>query len=284
VSVVIPTLDASATLHEQLEALSVQDYAGGWELIVADNGSADDTVQVAQRWASKLPLVVIDASARRGISFARNRGWRAAAGTLIAYLDADDVADIGWLTAIVAAAQRADLVGGPYEYDLLNDEVVRSWRDPWPAPPPRVTRGFLPALATGNFAVWADVLETLGGFNEQYRKGATDVEFCWRAQLASYDLCFVPGAVVHYRYRDGLGDFGRQFYRFGQADAHLYRDFRRNGMPREGLERALLASGWLLVHVPDLFFSRSRRGRWIGHATYRAGRLAGSIQFRVPYL
>jgi glycosyltransferase involved in cell wall biosynthesis len=283
VSVVVPALNAAATLHQQFEALAKQDYAGPSELIFVDNGSDDETIGVAEDWKAKLRLRVVDASARRGISFARNQGWRAASGDLIAFTDADDVVDIGWLSALVAAGPRADLLGGPYEYNCLNDPVVRSWREAWPADGLWLTRGFLPFAATGNFAVWVEVLKSLGGFNEGYQRGATDVEFCWRAQLASYTLCFVPGAVVHHRYRHRVSDLGRQFYRYGRADAHLYRDFRASGMPREGVTRSLLSAGWSILHLPDLLVSRSRRGRWVRRASYRAGRVAGSVRFGVLY-
>ncbi|HET9225168.1 MAG TPA: glycosyltransferase, partial [Thermoanaerobaculia bacterium] len=40
-SVVIPCLNAEATLGDQLEALAGQGWSGEWEVIVADNGSTD---------------------------------------------------------------------------------------------------------------------------------------------------------------------------------------------------------------------------------------------------
>ena len=56
VSVVVVMRNAAATIGEQLEALSRQDYAGPWEVVLADNGSTDDSVAVARQWEDRLPL------------------------------------------------------------------------------------------------------------------------------------------------------------------------------------------------------------------------------------
>src|SRR5262245_18266800 len=113
VSVIIPARDCEDLLPRQLEALSGQTYTGRWEVIVADNGSRDRTAQVARRWADRLPaLSVCDASARPGTNRARNAAASGARGDFLAFCDADDVADDGWLEGLVEAAGRFDLAGG----------------------------------------------------------------------------------------------------------------------------------------------------------------------------
>jgi glycosyltransferase involved in cell wall biosynthesis len=74
-SVVIPVRNAAATLRDQLQALGRQTYCAPWEIVLSDNGSTDDTVLKARESApAGIDLRVIDASARPGSSFARNRG------------------------------------------------------------------------------------------------------------------------------------------------------------------------------------------------------------------
>ena len=71
VTVVIPAFNVAPTIEDQLAALAEQRFDGSWEVVVADNGSTDETRAVAARWAEKLPsLRVVDASQRRGVSHA----------------------------------------------------------------------------------------------------------------------------------------------------------------------------------------------------------------------
>ena len=81
-SVVIPTYNAAATLDATLAALAAQEDVAPFEVVIADNGSVDDSAEVARRWADRLPLLrVVDASRARGVAAARNDGIRARAVT-----------------------------------------------------------------------------------------------------------------------------------------------------------------------------------------------------------
>src|SRR5690606_10578144 len=91
ISVVIPARDAARWIDAQLGALACQEVPVPWEVVVADNGSTDDTVARAEAWADRLPVRVVDASGRPGPNHARNQGTAAARGDLLLYCDADDV-------------------------------------------------------------------------------------------------------------------------------------------------------------------------------------------------
>ena len=280
VSVVIAARNAARTLEQQLDALLRQDYAGSWEVVVADNGSTDGTSEIARRWSSSVPLRVVDASARRGASFARNQGWRSALGDFVAFCDADDVVSRGWLSRLSEAAEEADLVGGPYEFHRLNAWTGRPWWDGSGLP---MGWRFLPFGVGGNLAAWTDALRTLGGFNESYPR-LQDVELCWRAQLSSLRLGFAPEAIVHCRHRTRLADTALQAYSLGYQQPHLYRDFGRHGMPRSNPYTFLLVAGGLLRRSPAAAISRARRRTWIHHACEQLGRMAGSMRHRTLYL
>jgi glycosyltransferase involved in cell wall biosynthesis len=281
VSVVMPVLNGAATLPQQLEALAGQSYRGPWELVVADNGSTDATADVVREWTGKLPcLRLVDASGRMSTNHARNVGAVAAQGELLAFCDADDVATPGWLAAIVDALGSYDLVGGRLDDEALNDPVSRAWRmSPDPDGLPSALY-FRPYATSANLGVRAEVLRALGGWNEEFVRGGTEVEFCWRAQLAGYRLGYAPDAVMQYRYRATRWAFAYQLYRYGRAEVQLYRAFRYRGVPRPSVYRAGRAWAWTLVHLPDLLRSRTHQGRWLRTAAFRVGRLDGSVRFR----
>src|SRR4051794_41093928 len=144
ISVIIPVLNGEPHVGDQLAALAGQSYDGDWELVVADNGSTDRTIEIVESWRPRLPsLTIADATARRGLNHARNAGASAAHGDLLVFCDADDVANPGWLEAMARAAADADIVGGRLEWETLNDPVVRAWRPQKPMTDLVTGHGFL---------------------------------------------------------------------------------------------------------------------------------------------
>lgn len=283
VSVIVPVLDAESTIVEQLEGLAQQDYAGDWEVLVVDNGCRDGTIALARDFDGRVPeLRVIDARAQRGTAFARNCGVAKAKGDFLAFCDADDVVAPCWLTRLVEDASDSDLVGGALDDASLNNPLAIAWGARQQRTSLPKTLGFLPYALACNLAVWADVMDALGGWNQQYqRPGAEDAEFCWRAQLAGYRLSFSPHAVVRYRYRNDLRALARQHYGYGYGGTRLYRDFRRHGLPKSELRAALKSWFWLLARLHWLLGPLERRGLWIRQAAFRFGRLRGGIANRV---
>ena len=281
VSVIIPARNAGATIGSQLEALSRQQFRGAWEVIVVDNDSTDGTAVVSANWAAELPqLRVAAAAGRPSASRARNVGAAAARGDLLVFCDADDVATPGWLSAMVDAARNADVIGGQLDHIALNTAKARSWRPLVPADHLPNLLGFLPYASSASLGVRTEVFHRLGGFSKEYPYGGEEVEFCWRAQLASYTIGHAPTAVMSYRLRHQLRPLAKQAYGWGYSDAHLYQDFRRHGVPPASGRATLREWRQLIRRLPELS-SRDRAGAWIQDAAWRCGRLVGSLRYRV---
>lgn len=274
VSVIIPARDSAVTLGEQLDALAGQTYTGAWELVLADNGSSDQTTTIARACADRFgSLRVVDASRREGSAHARNVGASAATGDLLCFVDADDVATPGWLAALVAAASDADIVGGRLDTTTINDAHVQRWR-----PTPVTATNEQPRFApSGNMAIWRDAFASLDGFNEDYLK-SHDVELSRRAVADGLHIGFAPDALVHYRLRDTVGGLAKQAYRGGRATAQMAASFPEQIDPPS--PRALVAlGGWVLLRVPYLA-SRARRGVWVRQAAELAGTVVGCARYR----
>lgn len=282
VSVIVPAYNAAATIGEQLAALQSQRTAHRFEIIVADNGSTDHTRAITEASHGPCAVRFIDASAVRGSAHARNAGARVARGQVLAFCDADDVVAAGWLDALVAELQTADIVGGRLDIDHINAPQFAAARPRTMTSTLNRAGGFLPFVPTGNFAVRRSTLEALGGLNESYIR-SHDVEFSWRAQIAGLTLGYAPNAVVHYRYRATGSATLRQAILAGRASAQLFADYRRHGAPGRGPMTTIRSWWWLLSRAP-LSLHGARRIVWIRRLGEAIGRLRGSVRFRVRYL
>lgn len=95
VSVIVPALNEERCLPHLLNSLAAQDYAGWYEVVVVDNGSSDGTADVARQLGAR----VVPCS-RKGVVFARQAGFDAAQGDIIAHADADNIVPTDWLSRI----------------------------------------------------------------------------------------------------------------------------------------------------------------------------------------
>ena len=273
ISVIMPVLNGLPWVEQQLSALCVQEAPGEWEVIVADNGSADDTRSCVQQWSERDPRVrLVDASARPGPGAARNIGVGTAGGRILVFCDADDVVRPGWLAGMVEALNGADLVAGVFDFGSLQGRA-----QPKPVPAATTQMGFLPFALGGNLAVCRDAFEAAAGFSETLSAGE-DVDFCWRLQLAGYRFAISDRAVVARREPTSARDAFHKTWVYGQCSTLLYRRYRARGM-RPDLRGAAKAWVWLVVAIPVLI-KPSRRPEWMRAFGIRVGRLAGSAVHR----
>lgn len=283
VSVIMPNLNGEDTLEQQFDALAGQTYQGDWEVIVADNGSSDGSVDLVRAWKGRLPNLRLIHAERRGAGPARNVGAEAAEGDFLVFCDNDDVVQERWLEALAVAGRNHDLVGGVIEQELLNRESDYPRPDAPDDGLPRVLGRYHYVLA-GNCGIWYDVFESLGGWNEAFSSSTEDEELSIRAFLAGYSLGFAPEAVLHYRHRDDLRSFVGQQFRYAREEVRLYRDFKYTGVRRNRLKTVCVAWAWLVWHIPDGFASGKTRADWLLKGATRVGRLWGSIKYRTLYL
>src|SRR5207302_1366254 len=102
-SVIIPNYNGRPFLDDCLDAVLAQQLAGGFEVLLVDNGSQDGS---AAHVRARFPTVrVVEAGVNRGPAGAANLGLREARGRYVALLNNDTRVRRGWLAALVAAAE-----------------------------------------------------------------------------------------------------------------------------------------------------------------------------------
>jgi glycosyltransferase involved in cell wall biosynthesis len=281
-SVVVPAYNAAGTIAEQLDALAAQRWDEPWEVVVANNRSTDDTVNIVRSYRKRLPgLRIVDAFAKQGAAYALNVGVRAARANAVAFCDADDLIAAGWVAAMGAGLKRYAFVSGPLETARLNTAPLAQHRpnaqasgiQQYTYPP------FLPHAGAGNMGVRRELFEAAGGFDEELET-LFETDFCWKVQLRGVPLTPLADAVVHVRHRDRVRALLRQARKYAECDVALYKRYRPLGMPKLHIKHGISAWIGLVRNLSDVVHDE-RRSRYLWELGWRAGRVYGSIKYRV---
>lgn len=214
VSVVVATHNRAGQLGELLHSLRAQTLpADRFEVVVVDDASSDATAEVlrSEEARNELRLTVIRRERSAGPATARQQGWRAAGGELVAFTDDDCVADPRWLEAglTACAAHPGGFVQGrtqppPGELERL---------DPWTRPFVRIldVPELDPGFQTCNMFYPRALLERVGGFDTDAfgrEPGGEDSDLAWRAIGSGARAAFAPEARVYHAV-NRLGPVGK---------------------------------------------------------------------------
>lgn len=104
ISVIVPAYNSAPWLVRCLDSLRAQTH-GDLEIIVVNDGSADDTAQVLDSYAARHPIHVIHQE-NGGVTAARLRGAAAATGSWIGFVDGDDEVEPGMYAVLLKNALR----------------------------------------------------------------------------------------------------------------------------------------------------------------------------------
>ena len=222
----------------------------GDETIVGDN-SRDQVfagLDLPDRWA------VAPALGEGSPARARNAGAAAAGGEWLLFIDSDCVPapDVAERHLARALPERCGLVAGRVDplagqpglaagYAASRRMLDQRWH---------VRGGEWDWAFTANLLVRRAVWEELGGFLEGIRNGE-DVDFCWRARRAGWDLSYNHDAAVEHEHRDTFRGLWRQAVIAGASSHWVHRRWPDAPRPRRRvpatLARAAAGTGWFLV-------------------------------------
>ncbi|MGN8026991.1 glycosyltransferase [Microbacterium sp. 22242] len=277
-SVVIPVRDGAHGIARQLSALAGQDVASRLEVIVADNGSTDRTATVALAHRTGFrDLRVVDAGDRPGVNHARNTGLLAARAEKVLFCDHDDEVHAGWAGALIRALDDADVVGGRL---VLVAEDAQGTHVTGEVSALRTALGYLPYAVGANFGVRRAAALEIGGFDESFRRGHDEVDFCWRLQQAGSAIAYSPDATVSYRQRRGLRDRARQSYHSARTSILLWtRHHLVGSLPAPSPRRAAINAVGSIRYLPGLL-SRARRDESARALGWVWGWLDGQLRYR----
>lgn len=218
ITVVVCTYNGSRTIRECCEGLQRVRYPN-YEVIIVNDGSTDATVKIVSEFDYRLI-----STANMGLSHARNLGWQAATGEIVAYLDDDAVPDPHWLTYLAAAFMRSQHVGiGGPNVTIKEDGWIAECIGNSPGNPTHILLSDEVAehIPGCNMAFRKSALEAIAGFDPQFRIAGDDVDVCWRLQKNGGTLGFSPAAMVWHHRRNSVRAYWKQQLNYGKAEALL---------------------------------------------------------------
>ena len=204
VSVIIPSYNAENTIQRAIDSVLVQDYPAV-ELIVIDDGSSDQTVQLIwqmrQRCNDKQVKLNLIAQRNAGVSAARNRGVKEAKGYYIAFLDADDRWLPNKLSLHIKHLQTSDELGLSFARVNFVSLDGRIRKQSKLLQQHLQAKDFLsanPTISPSNWVVKAAVCRTINGFNTEMTH-AEDQEFLIRVlQETDYAIAGIDQVLIDY--------------------------------------------------------------------------------------
>jgi glycosyltransferase involved in cell wall biosynthesis len=207
VSVVIPVFNGGQFLERTLQSAQRQTY-GDLEIIVVNDGSTDNSLELAKRHASSDPRLKVVAQNNRGVAAARNCGLEHASGEYVAFLDADDIwhpTKIERQIELLLAATGGKGDGSVYALQRnidAHDRVLSSGRF-WSRAGSFLDHfiGLLTDCGSG-ILTRRDLAIAVGGYDSTYRTlnagGAEDLDFELKL-IARFPMFVVPEYLVGYR-------------------------------------------------------------------------------------
>jgi glycosyltransferase involved in cell wall biosynthesis len=256
ISLIICTRNRASPLKRCLETIGAIECRRGWELVIVDNGSTDETAATIREFANAAPFPVrYVLQPLKGLSNARNAGLAVAQGTIIAFTDDDCYPQPDFLEQITRAFEdeRLGFVSGrimlhdPTDYPATINESTE--------PLEFASGRYLApgAIKGANLAFRRHALEAAGGFDPLFGSGALfpseDVDTSARVSMNGWTGAYDPRIVVshhhgrkaadirslHKSYDIGRGAYHAKLALQDGAYRHALRGWR--GLPRRVLNR-----------------------------------------------
>jgi lipopolysaccharide/colanic/teichoic acid biosynthesis glycosyltransferase/glycosyltransferase involved in cell wall biosynthesis len=222
VSVVVPAYNAAGVITSCIMALQEQESSLPFEIIVVDDGSSDNTAELAEESG----VQVIRHTEKRGAAAARNSGISAAAGDIICFTDADCMPKENWIQQILRSFSNQEIIGAKGIYATKQREMVArfvqiEYEDKYDL---LITQERINFVDTYSAAYRRQVLLANNGFDEKIFY-VEDQELSFRLAARGYQMVFEPLAIVYHLHSNALPSYFRKKFMIGYWKAQILRRF-----------------------------------------------------------
>jgi glycosyltransferase involved in cell wall biosynthesis len=251
VSVIIPAYNGDRYIGEAIDSILAQTYKD-YEIIVVDDGSTDNTAQVAQQYGNQIQYL---SQTNQGVAASRNLGLSVAKGEYIAFLDQDDLFLSHKLLAQVTLLEKNPSLGIANSGWQIVDQQgqVKAAVEPWEK---------IPQLNLADLIIWKPVflgamlfrhswLKRSGGFDTTLEQ-TPDVDLVLRLAAVGCAAAWVEQTTVKYRQHEANAS-NNTILQARELDQILARFFTQDNLSpevktlaQESRYQSLIWSAWRL--------------------------------------
>ncbi len=210
-SIVIPNLNGANWLKDCIESIYSQTFSD-FELIIVDNASTDESLQIAESYVGRQNYTLIKNSTNTGFSAAVNAGINISKGQYVVLFNNDAFAQPNWLSELIKTADTDEnifavqgLMIRHYERDICDDAgdyvtlfgfackrgdglYHKRYNKP----------GRIFSACGGASLYRKSILDKIGLFDELFFAYFEDVDISWRANSLGYKNMYNPNAVCYH--------------------------------------------------------------------------------------
>lgn len=213
VSVIIPTYNGAKRVEKCLSALYKQEYPGVLQIIVVDDGSSDNTLDIL----NKYPDIKVISQENQGPAAARNNGASQSEGEIILFTDDDCIPEPNWISEMLKAFENPEIMGVKGAYKTIQQSPVARFVQYEYEEKYRYMDKYkyIDFIDTYSAAYRKNVFQEFGGFNTDFPVAcAEDVELSFRIANAGHKLVFNPNAIVTHSHPDTFWWYLQKKYKF----------------------------------------------------------------------
>jgi cellulose synthase/poly-beta-1,6-N-acetylglucosamine synthase-like glycosyltransferase len=213
VSLIIPTFNGAFRIGNCLDALIKQTAGRDVEILVVNDGSTDNTVDVVAHYSG----IRLISQANAGPAAARNRGASEARGTLILFTDDDCVPMPDWLDAMIEPFEDPEVVGAKGVYRTHQKRLIARFVQIEYEDRYRLMAGLdsIDFIDTYSAAFRRDRFLEMTGYDTSFPVAcAEDAELSYRMSARGWKMQFAPAAIVYHTHPETLSRYLKRKYKF----------------------------------------------------------------------